>query len=402
MKDNENSFENIENPFKEIWDNTLDGMRLIDETGRVLLVNDAFCKMIGKTKESLEGEACSIIYDMRYRENMFIKICERFRTGNIESHFERKLPLWNGKRVWFELSNSFIKMGKGKTLLLSIFRDITKRKSIENRLRESEGKFRGFVEKSINGILMVDEQGIILEWNYKLEQLTGVFKREVMGKFLWNVQLELSPGKYHRLLTYEEFRDILDRGRAAPEGEPVFHWNEITFQNLDGNRKVILTRFFPLKLQESLILGGTISDVTERVSTEEKICESENLITGLLNSLLHTAVIADKTGNILFYGNAFSSFLNKPEEDLTKFNYFKLLPEETAVHRKMFFDKLIESGTPLFFEDVCFDKTWENNYSMIPGHGSKCPPKIILFSRDITDLHLSGKAFKETIEETTE
>lgn len=391
MEEADNSYNSMENPFKEIWDNTLDGMRLIDEDGRILLVNDAFCSMIGKGKVSLEGEACSIIYDMRYRENMIQKIRERFKSGNIESHFERKLPLWNGKRVWFEVSNSYIKMGDSKTLLLSIFRDITKRKNIENRLRESEGKFRGFVEKSINGILMVDEQGIILEWNIRLEQLTGIFKRDVLGKYLWNVQLELSPGKYHRLLTYEEFRDILDKGQSTSEGQSAFHWNEISFQRNDGSRKVILTKFFPLMLQESLMLGGIVSDITERVSIEEKICESESLIFGLLNALEHISVITDKRGNILYYGNSFSSLLNRPEEDLTKFNYFNLLPEGVSTQRKMFFDKVVDSASPLTFEDVCFDKAWQNAFSFIPGRTSKCPPKVILFSRDITDLKIAEK-----------
>ena len=398
MEESENKYGSMENPFKEIWDNTLDGMRLIDEEGRILLVNDAFCQMIGKSKSSLEGEACSIIYDMRYRENMIQKIRERFKSRNIESHFERKLPLWNGKRVWFEVSNSYIKMGDSKTLLLSIFRDITKRKSIENRLRESEGKFRGFVEKSINGILMVDEQGIILEWNVRLEQLTGIFKRDVLGKYLWNVQLELAPGKYHRLLTYEEFRDILDKAEVLLEGHSSFHWSEISFQHNDGSRKVILTRFFPLKLQESLMLGGIVSDITERVNIEEKICESESLILGLLNTLEHISVITDKRGNILYYSNNFSSFLNRQNEDLTKFNYFNLLPEEVSIHRRMFFDKVVDSASPLTFEDVCFDKAWQNSFAFVPGSTSKCPPKVILFSKDITDFKIAEKKNTEIIE----
>jgi hypothetical protein len=102
-------------------------------------------------------------------------------------------------------------------------------------------------------------------------------------------------------------------------------------------------------------------------------------------------VITDKSGNILYYSNSFSAKLNKPEEDLTKFNYFKLLPEEVALHRKMFFDKVVDTGFSLTFKDVCFEKTWENDFSFIPGSTSKCPPKVILFSKEVAEARITEK-----------
>jgi light-regulated signal transduction histidine kinase (bacteriophytochrome) len=54
----------------------------------------------------------------------------------VEPLFERELLLWNGAKVWFELSNSFIEFEGGQPDLLSIFRDISERKLAEERLRE--------------------------------------------------------------------------------------------------------------------------------------------------------------------------------------------------------------------------------------------------------------------------
>ncbi len=48
--------------FRQVWEKSFDGMRLIDENGVTYLVNEAYCKMCGKTKEELEGQPFSVIY----------------------------------------------------------------------------------------------------------------------------------------------------------------------------------------------------------------------------------------------------------------------------------------------------------------------------------------------------
>jgi len=49
--------------------------------------------------------------------------------------------------------------------ILSVTRDITGRKQMEEALRASEVKYRAIIEQAHEGILLTDEQGSIIEWN---------------------------------------------------------------------------------------------------------------------------------------------------------------------------------------------------------------------------------------------
>ncbi|CAG1772891.1 hypothetical protein BAC2_03200, partial [uncultured bacterium] len=48
--------------FRSVWEHSQDGMRLTDPLGNVLMVNEAFCRMVGKTRADLEGGMIDAFY----------------------------------------------------------------------------------------------------------------------------------------------------------------------------------------------------------------------------------------------------------------------------------------------------------------------------------------------------
>ncbi|MFW9785706.1 MAG: PAS domain S-box protein, partial [Candidatus Heimdallarchaeota archaeon] len=70
---------------------------------------------------------------------------------------------------------------------------ILERKESEERLRESEEKYRKVIEQSQDGVVLVDEDAEIIEWNKAQEKIFGKKKDEVLGKKLWEVQYEAFP-----------------------------------------------------------------------------------------------------------------------------------------------------------------------------------------------------------------
>ena len=129
------SFTPTEECFRFIWEHSLDGMRLTDEDGIMIMVNDAFCCLVGKTREELIGQPLSVIYQTDHAPVM-AKHNERFAARNVAPLFERELFLWHGRKVWFELSNSFIEVPNQPVVLLSLFRDITDRRLAEEKMRD--------------------------------------------------------------------------------------------------------------------------------------------------------------------------------------------------------------------------------------------------------------------------
>jgi len=128
--------------FSRLWDISVDGMRIMDGSGIVIMVNDAYCRMIDKTKEELIGMPFSVAYHST-QQNDVLKTYQRDAVNDeIKTRFERENTLWNGKKRWFEFSNSFLSIPDSGKITLSIIKDITERKRSELELIESEKKFR--------------------------------------------------------------------------------------------------------------------------------------------------------------------------------------------------------------------------------------------------------------------
>jgi sigma-B regulation protein RsbU (phosphoserine phosphatase) len=123
--------------FRSIWQKSFDGMRLTDEQGTMIAVNPAFCQIVGLPAEELVGRPYTAIYSEREDlAEMMQKYQQRFAERKIDSQLERHLSFRSGKTVDVELSNSFIEAEEGRTLLLSVVRDITVRRQAEERERK--------------------------------------------------------------------------------------------------------------------------------------------------------------------------------------------------------------------------------------------------------------------------
>jgi PAS domain S-box-containing protein len=120
-----------------VWEGSLDGLRLTDEQGTIQRVNDAYCAVVGMTREQLEGSPLTVCYDPAIAGELMADYRRRVQGGAVEPRVSRQLPLWDGRTVWLALSNSVISSPSGPTVL-SIIRDETKRREAEEALKVSE------------------------------------------------------------------------------------------------------------------------------------------------------------------------------------------------------------------------------------------------------------------------
>ncbi|HEY3861004.1 MAG TPA: SpoIIE family protein phosphatase [Verrucomicrobiae bacterium] len=127
--------------FRSIWQKSFEGMRLTDEQGIMLAVNPAFCHIVGMPAEELVGRPYTVIYAAATgTAEMLQKFQMRFAERKIESLLERHVAFRSGRVVDVELSNSFVEMEEGRSLLLSLLRDVTVRKQAEERERKASAE----------------------------------------------------------------------------------------------------------------------------------------------------------------------------------------------------------------------------------------------------------------------
>lgn len=160
-------------PFQLVWRNSNDGMRLTDADGRIVMVNEAFCRMVEMPAEELVGQPFSVVYRVAERERLLAVGIGRFAERAIEPRLERNLVLWNGRRIWFEASNSFVEEEGRPPLLLSIFRDITDRKRAEDELRDARDFSDNLITNAPVLIIRLDRFGRVKSLNHAAEQISG-------------------------------------------------------------------------------------------------------------------------------------------------------------------------------------------------------------------------------------
>lgn len=109
-------------------------MRLTDEDGVIILCNKAFADLIQKPFNELINRPISELYQDQNHEYVIEKYKQNFIQGAVKDFYETSANLWNGLKLYFEVSNSIIEDGTGKRFLVSIFRDIGERKVNEDLL----------------------------------------------------------------------------------------------------------------------------------------------------------------------------------------------------------------------------------------------------------------------------
>ena len=175
-----------------------------------------------------------------------------------------EIERFDGSRIVVINSASPIRDAQGNVIGSAVaIQDITRLRKTEQALRESEERFRLFMDNSPTVAWMKDEQGRYLYFNKTAENRVGVRFADWLGK----TDFDFWPRE-----TAEEFRrndqTVLATGHAIEFTEEMV--------NPDGSLCYWLNLKFPFRdLSGRLYVAGIGLDITERKRAEEALGESE-------------------------------------------------------------------------------------------------------------------------------
>lgn len=143
--------ENLE-LFFDMVENARDGIN-ITQNGVFKYVNKAFCDMIGYTREELCCTTASNLLSDSNKEHLVKQLFNRIEEKGKYGLEYTTLVHKNGSEVAIEFNVSPITY-KGENASFISVRDITERKRMQEKLEQSEQKYRNLVENAHDGIII--------------------------------------------------------------------------------------------------------------------------------------------------------------------------------------------------------------------------------------------------------
>lgn len=243
----------------------------LDREGAVTLINKKGREILGYSESEVIGKNWFENFIPERSRQAIKQIFQQLMAGKekaLEYHDNPVITKSGEERV-LSWHNTVLQDDAGRPCgTLSSGLDITERKQAEASLRESEAKMRAILETAVDGIVTIDENGIVEVFNPAAEHLFGYPADEIIGK---NVKL-LMPSPYH-----EEHDDYIQSYLETGEKKIIGIGREVVGRRKDGTTFPMRLAVSEVKVGERRLFTGIVRDITEQKILQDKILQTERL-----------------------------------------------------------------------------------------------------------------------------
>jgi PAS domain S-box-containing protein len=284
------------------------GIAEADSDGHLLRVNDAICKMLGRSREEL---LAMTIFDYTHEEDREedAAFYARQIRGELDSYALRKRGTRpDGTTVYLDVHSSSVRDSSGGFRYgVRVIQDVTEAKRMEDRIRESERHMRDLLDALPAAVYTTDAAGHITFYNNAAAEMSG---RTPEAGDLWCVTWRLfSPDGTP--LPHDECPMAV----ALKENRPV-RGAEAIAERPDGTRIPFIPYPTPLHDSDGNLTGAInmLVDITERKKAEER---QKVLIDELNHRVKNTlATVQSLAGQTARYAESVEDFSGRFEARL--------------------------------------------------------------------------------------
>jgi len=308
---------NKANNFITLLNFIVDPAVIVDEKGRFQIVNNAFEDLTGLSEKELIGTAFLEVSLLTAESKAILlkNLMKRMQGLSVEP-YEINFTDKTGETRYAEVKAKKIDYA-GQPADLVIFRDITRRKKNERRLkeysekmealvndkvkevkesaqklRESEEKYRKQFEEALDAIFVADaETGILIDCNRAASELVGREKSELVGEH----QRILHPSEEIK----GEFSRTYKQHLKEKEGQ-ILEAQVITKR---GEIKDITIKANVFEFRGKKLMQGIFRDITERKKMEVALKQERDMLEAVTENIGAGLIIISKDYHALWANN---------------------------------------------------------------------------------------------------
>ncbi len=171
----------------------------------------------------------------------------------------------NGSIIPCEVTVNPMRNEKGIAFgLVGITRNIAKRKEAEQKLKESEEKYRTLFENSPNAVGLINTKGIVIQGNSNIEKIFGYKKEEFVGQNFRKFPLF---SKEHSAIVFNNLNKLIKGEIPEPQ--------ELKLHKKDGSVIWVSMLASIVRLKKETLFQVITQDIT-KIKNAERILEEHN------------------------------------------------------------------------------------------------------------------------------
>jgi PAS domain S-box-containing protein len=246
-----------EEKYRMLVEDALIGIMNVDITGKITYVNKTILEATGYSWDEIVGKnAFSLgLVSSEMVKTLKKKLKEKLLgqpPGLMEIQYKRK----DGKWIWLQIRGRVRWKGPVPVGIQIIGDDITKRKQAEEMLQASRESFHNIVERSTDGIVVTNRDGVVLFANKILYTILGRKSEDMIGKMFG---LPIVVGEVSEV-------DII-----RPGGEPGVAEMGVVNTEWEGEPAYLIS----------------LHDITERKQFEKKLREIDRMRMEFISNVSH-------------------------------------------------------------------------------------------------------------------
>lgn len=306
-----------ERKYRSTFEQAATGIAHIAPDGRIVLVNERFCRLLGYSREELLARNAKDFTHPDDIDQEAAHMRELLVGADLTYTLEKRYLARDGGLVWANITCSLVRDGEGQPLyFISVAEDISERKRLERGLADNVAQLEAIFEAMGDAVFVYDESGQPTRTNSAASDIYGSapdsryfeLPREERRKLLPAYDLEGHPLAAEQRPAARALRGEAFRGDDA---------QDVRLRTFDGRERDLNFTGAPIRRGNQIVGAVVVArDVTERRRLERVAREAERRaaahareLEAALQAMTDGVAIYDTAGHLRRMNRAAALFL---------------------------------------------------------------------------------------------